>query len=358
MNVLTDNWIKLTNGKKTNVNDILDVPIINISEPVHGYKTALIAFMLLKSYLDKVDEKVINEFVHVKNDGKELGIDQLVFSQPRENTKKLRKDFFIKSDSVSCLCESCCIQSAITISLFSSTAGQGYSAGVLGQRLMIFKRGDTIREIIERNKITRKYTAAEIFKSPYELEFINKTHSSCSLCGDEGSCYTHFRRKPNEFAIPPDDMPLVAKNADNKNLWFSRDLPRLQIMSKINDGSIVFPNEIAIEVGDQISFFSILYDKAKLVTVVDINCVFEDVNFELDASFITKCILLFRKNKPEHMRYDFYRFMEDRYPRNKNFNELAMEYFLRYIPVDVAGLPGNETRLIAMAINKMRERYA
>lgn len=358
MNVLTDNWIKLTNGKKTNVNDILDVPIHNIYTVSSEGNTALIAFMLLKSYLDAVDEKTINEFVQSDNDGKELPIDQIIFSQPRENTKKLGKDLFARGGMINCLCESCCIQSIITISLFSPVAGRGYSAGILGQKLLVFKGGNTIREIIERNKTDKKFNVNEIFKSPYKIQLSSKINSECSLCGDNGICYTHFKRRANGTVVTPDDLPIVIRTTKNKYHMYKSELTPLQIMSKINGGSLVIPDEMTLEAGDRVSFFSILTNQAKIKSINNIDCFFKDVNFELDAKFIIKCILSFYKAELDLMYFRFYRFMEDQYSENKNFNELAMNYFLQYIPDDLSGLSCTNQQLIAMAINKMRERYA
>ena len=358
MNVLTDNWIKLTNGEKTNINDILDVPIHNIYTVFSEGNMALIAFMLLKSYLDVVDEKAINEFVQSNNDGKELPIDQIIFSQPRENTKKLGKDLFVKEGGITCLCESCCIQSIIALSLFSPTAGRGYSAGILGQKLMVFKGGNTIREIIERNKTAKKFNVNEIFKSPYKIHLANKINSECSLCGDNGICYTHFKRKANGNVVTPNNLPIAIKTTKNKYHLYKSELTPLQIMSKINCGSFIIPDEMTLEAGDRVSFFSILTNQAKIKSINNIDCFFKNVNFELDAKFIIKCILSFYDAELDLMYFNFYRFIEDRYSENINFNELAMNYFLQYIPYDLSALSYTKQQLIGMAINKMREKYA
>lgn len=361
LNVLKDDWIALTDGTKTNVTDVLDRPVSDITNIGYGYQTSIIIFMLLMSYLNEVDEEKFSNFMHQPNDGPEQTIDQIIYYQPRENTKKLNKDHFIKRGSINCLCESCCMQSLIELSLFSSTAGQGYSPGLFSRKLVMFKHGNTIREIIENNKIDRKYNFEQLFSTPYKIEFTNESHAKCSMCNTETMCFSNFKRESNGKLELPSELPLVAMTpttqGDNEIYMYRKPLIPLEIISKINNGSIIPPENIKPDIGDRILVYSILFDKAKFISTTEYEFIFNDFNVESDVVFIQKCISSFHKGDKTNIQDTIYKYFEDLMRSKEQLNNLAMKIFMRYIPDDLSRLTPVEKQLMAMAINKMRKRY-
>lgn len=362
LNVLKDNWIALTDGTKTNVTDVLDRPVSDIANISYSYQTSIIIFMLLMSYLDEVDENKFSNFMQQPNDGKEQTIDQIIYYQPRENTKKLNRDHFIKRGSINCLCESCCMQSLIVLSLFPSTAGQGYSPSLFSFKLVMFKNGNTIRKIIENNKINKKYTFEQLFSTPYRIEFTNKSYAKCSMCNTQTMCYSNFKRESSGKLGLPLELPLVAmtpteQNSDKQFYIYRKPLIPLEIISKINSGEIIPPENIKPDIGDQIFVFTILYNKAKLINTTDYEFIFNDFNVEVDVVFIEKCISSFYKGDKTKIQDAIYRHFENLMRSKEQLSELAMKIFIQYIPDDLSRLTPVEQRLMAMAINKMRKRY-
>lgn len=361
LNVLKDDWIALTDGTKTNVTDVLDRPVSDILNISHDYQTSIIIFMLLISYLNEVDEEKFYKFMQQPNDGKEQTIDQIIYYQPRENTKKLNKDHFIKRGSINCLCESCCMQSLITLSLFSSTAGQGYSPGLFSRKLVMFKNGNTIREIIDNNKIDQKYSFNQLFSTPYKIQFTNKSHAKCSICDAETICYSSFKRESNGKLKLPSALPLVAmapsENEDAEIYMCKKLLIPLEIISKINNGSIILPKNVELDIGDRISVFSTLFDKAKFIGNTEYQLIFNNFNVETDVLFIEKCISSFHKIDKTQIQLTIYKYFDDLMRSDDQLNQLAMKIFMQYIPDDILCLTPTQQQLMAMAINKMRNRY-
>lgn len=362
LNVLKDDWIALSDGTKTNVTDILDRPVNDILNISHDYQTSIIIFMLLMSYLDNVDEKDFCNFMQQPNNGNEQSIDQIIYNQPRENTKKLNKDHFIKLGSINCLCESCCMQSLITLSLFSSTAGKGYSPALFAKKLVMFKMGNTIREIIDNNKISQKYNFNQLFSTPFRIEFTNKSHAKCSMCNAETTCYSSFKREPSGKLDFPSSLPLVAmttftQDGDAEIYMYRKPLIPLEIISKINNGSIIPPQNIGPNIGDRILVYSILFDKAKLISTTDYEFIFNKFNVESDVVFIEKCISSFHKEDKTNIQNTIYKYFEDLMRSEEQLNNLAMKIFMQYIPDDILCLTHTQQQLMAMAINKMRNRY-
>lgn len=361
LNVLKDDWIALTDGTKTNVTEILNRPVSDIANISHGYQISIEIFMLLLSYLNDVDEEKFSNFMQQPNDGKEQTIDQIIYYQPRENTKKLNKDHFIKRGSINCLCESCCMQSLITLSLFSSTAGQGYSPGLFSRKLVMFKNGNTIREIIDNNKIDQKYSFNQLFSTPYKIQFTNKSHSKCSICDAETICYSSFKREPNGKLELPPALPLVAmapsRNEDAEIYIYRKPLIPLEIISKINNGSIIPPENVEPNIGDRILVYSILFDKAKLISTTEYEFIFNNFNVESDVLFIEKCISSFHKDDKTYIQDKIYNHFECLMRTEDQLNELAMKIFMQYIPDNILRLTPTQQQLMAMAINKMRNRY-
>lgn len=362
LNVLKDNWIALTDGTKTNVTDVLDRPVSDIANISDGYQISIEIFMLLISYLNEVDEEKFYNFMQQPNNGPEQTIDQIIYYQPRENTKKLNKDHFIKRGSINCLCKNCCMQSLITLSLFSSTSGQGYSPGVFSRKLVMFKNGNTIREIIENNKIDRKYNFEQLFSTPYKIEFTNESHAKCSMCNTETMCFSNFKRESSGKLELPSELPLVAmttftKDGDTEIYMYRKPLIPLEIISKINNGSIIPPENIKPNIGDRILAFSILFDKAKLITTTEYEFIFNNFNVESDVVFIQKCISTFHKGDKTYIQDTIYRHFENLMRSKEQLNDLAMKIFMRYIPDNILRLTPVEQQLMAMAIEKMRKRY-
>lgn len=362
LNVLKDNWIALTDGTKTNVTDVLDRPVSDIANISDGYQISIEIFMLLISYLNEVDEDKFSDFMQQPNNGPEQTIDQIIYYQPRENTKKLNKDHFIKRGSINCLCKNCCMQSLITLSLFSSTSGQGYSPGVFSRKLVMFKNGNTIREIIENNKIDRKYNFEQLFSTPYKIEFTNKSNNTCSMCNTETMCYSSFKRESSGKLGLPSSLPLVAittsiQNGENEIYMYRKPLIPLEIISKINNGSIIPPENIKPNIGDRILAYSILFDKAKFISTTEYEFIFNDFNVESDVVFIQKCISSFHKGDKTNIQDTIYKYFEDLMRSKEQLNNLAMKIFMRYIPDDLSRLTSVEKQLMAMAIEKMRKRY-
>lgn len=362
LNVLKDNWIALTDGTKTNVTDVLDRPVSDIPNISHGYQISIEIFMLLMSYLNEIDEDKFSNFMQQPNDGPEQTIDQIIYYQPRENTKKLNKDRFIKRGSIKCLCESCCMQSLITLSLFPSTAGQGYSPSLFSRKLVMFKHGNTIREIIENNKIDRKYNFEQLFSTPYKIEFTNESYAKCSMCNTETMCYSNFKRESSGKLELPLELPLVAmttftKDGDTEIYMYRKPLIPLEIISKINNGSIIPPENIKPNIGDRILAYSLLFDKAKFISTTEYEFIFNDFNVESDVVFIQNCISSFHKGDKTNIQDTIYKYFEDLMRSKEQLNNLAMKIFMRYIPDDLSRLTPVEKQLMAMAINKMRKRY-
>lgn len=362
LNVLKDNWIALTDGTKTNVTDVLDRPVSDIANISDGYQISIEIFMLLISYLNEVDEEKFYNFMQQPNNGPEQTIDQIIYYQPRENTKKLNKDHFIKRGSINCLCKNCCMQSLITLSLFSSTSGQGYSPGVFSRKLVMFKNGNTIREIIENNKIDRKYSFEQLFSTPYKIEFTNESYAKCSMCNTETMCFSNFKRESSGKLELPPELPLVAmlpttRDGDTEIYLYRKPLIPLEIISKINNGSIIPPENIKPNIGDRILAFSILFDKAKLITTTEYEFIFNNFNVESDVVFIQKCISTFHKGDKTYIQDTIYKYFEDLMRSEEQLNNLAMKIFMRYIPYDISRLTSVEKQLMAMAIEKMRKRY-
>lgn len=362
LNVLKNDWIALTDGTKTNVTDILNRPVSDIANISHGYQISIEIFMLLMSYLNEVNEEKFSNFMQQPNNGPEQTIDQIIYYQPRENTKKLNKDHFIKRGSIKCLCESCCMQSLITLSLFSSTAGQGYSPSLFSRKLVMFKHGNTIREIIENNKINRKYNFEQLFSTSYKIEFTNESYAKCSMCNTETMCYSSFKRESSGKLELPLELPLVAmttftKDGDTEIYMYRKPLIPLEIISKINNGSIIPPENIKPNIGDRILAYSILFDKAKFISTTEYEFIFNDFNVESDVVFIQKCISSFHKGDKTNIQDTIYKYFEDLMRSKEQLNNLAMKIFMRYIPDDLSRLTPVEKQLMAMAINKMRKRY-
>lgn len=362
LNVLKDNWIALTDGTKTNVTDVLDRPVSDIANISDGYQISIEIFMLLISYLNEMDEEKFYNFMQQPNNGPEQTIDQIIYYQPRENTKKLNKDHFIKRGSINCLCKNCCMQSLITLSLFSSTSGQGYSPGVFSRKLVMFKNGNTIREIIENNKIDRKYSFEQLFSTPYKIEFTNESYAKCSMCNTETMCFSNFKRESSGKLELPPELPLVAmlpttRDGDTEIYLYRKPLIPLEIISKINNGSIIPPENIKPNIGDRILAFSILFDKAKLITTTEYEFIFNNFNVESDVVFIQKCISTFHKGDKTYIQDTIYKYFEDLMRSEEQLNNLAMKIFMRYIPYDISRLTSVEKQLMAMAIEKMRKRY-
>lgn len=362
LNVLKDNWIALTDGTKTNVTDVLDRPVSDIANISDGYQISIEIFMLLISYLNEVDEEKFYNFMQQPNNGPEQTIDQIIYYQPRENTKKLNKDHFIKRGSINCLCKNCCMQSLITLSLFSSTSGQGYSPGVFSRKLVMFKNGNTIREIIENNKIDRKYNFEQLFSTPYKIEFTNESHAKCSMCNTETMCFSNFKRESSGKLELPSELPLVAmtpttQDGDNEIYMYRKPLIPLEIISKINNGSIIPPENIKPDIGDRMLAYSILFDKAKFISTTEYEFIFNNFNVELDVVFIQKCISTFHKGDKTYIQDTIYKYFEDLMRSEEQLNNLAMKIFMRYIPDDLSRLTPVEKQLMAMAINKMSKRY-
>ena len=362
LNVLKDDWIALTDGTKTNVTDVLDRPVSDIANISHGYQISIEIFMLLMSYLNEVDEDKFSNFMQQPNDGPEQTIDQIIYYQPRENTKKLNKDHFIKRGSIKCLCESCCMQSLITLSLFPSTAGQGYSPSLFSRKLVMFKHGNTIREIIENNKIDRKYNFEQLFSTPYKIEFTNESYAKCSMCNTETMCYSNFNRKSSGKLGLPLELPLVAmtpteQNSNKRIYIYRKSLIPLEIISKINSGEIIPPENVKPNIGDRIFVFTLLYDKAKLINPTNYEFIFNDFNVEVDVVFIEKCISSFYKGDKTKIQDTIYRHFENLMRSKEQLNDLAMKIFMRYIPDNILRLTPVEQQLMAMAINKMSKRY-
>lgn len=361
LNVLKDDWIALTDGTKTNVTDILNRPVSDIANISDGYQISIEIFMLLISYLNEVDEDKFSDFMQQPNNGPEQTIDQIIYYQPRENTKKLNKDHFIKRGSINCLCKNCCMQSLITLSLFSSTSGQGYSPGVFSRKLVMFKNGNTIREIIENNKIDRKYNFEQLFSTPYKIEFTNESHAKCSMCNTETMCFSNFKRESSGKLELPSELPLVAMTpntqGDNEIYMYRKPLIPLEIISKINNGSIIPPENIKPNIGDRILAYSILFDKAKFISTTEYEFIFNDFNVESDVVFIQKCISSFHKGDKTNIQDTIYKYFEDLMRSKEQLNNLAMKIFIQYIPDDLSRLTSVEKQLMAMAIEKMRNRY-
>ena len=362
LNVLKDNWIALTDGTKTNVTDVLDRPVSDIANISDGYQISIEIFMLLISYLNEVDEDKFSNFMQQPNNGPEQTIDQIIYYQPRENTKKLNKDLFIKRGSINCLCKNCCMQSLITLSLFPSTAGQGYSPSLFSRKLVMFKHGNTIREIIENNKINRKYNFEQLFSTPYKIEFTNESYAKCSMCNTETMCYSNFKRESSGKLELPLELPLVAmttftKDGDTEIYMYRKPLIPLEIISKINNGSIIPPENIKPNIGDRILAYSLLFDKAKFISTTEYEFIFNDFNVESDVVFIQKCISSFHKGDKTNIQDTIYKYFEDLMRSKEQLNNLAMKIFIQYIPDDLSRLTSVEKQLMAMAIGKMRKRY-
>lgn len=361
MNLLTDNWISLTNGSKTNIDDVLDESILNISDLNAGYQTATIIFMLLKSYLKEINEDDFIDFLQTPaeqfNSGKLVTIDQLIYSQPRENAKKLNKDHFIKRGSITCLCEACCTQSIITTSLFTGAAGIGYSPSLYSGSLIMFKSGKTIREIINNNKINEKYKFGQLFSTPYKIRLINSSHSECSLCGAESECYTHFMRESNGKILYPDDLPLVARIADGRRYICRRTKSEIQLLSEINNRNILLPNNIVdLKINEPINIFSLIYDKGKLVDIFDHYVIYDSINVKKEIEFLAEQISTFYQGNIDDIRYR----VADAFPQylhDYSINESAVKIFARFIPDDITALHGTKQQLVAMAINRVVEKY-
>lgn len=361
MNLLTDNWISLTNGSKTNIDDVLDESILNISDLNAGYQTATIIFMLLKSYLKEINEDDFIDFLQTPaeqfNSGKLVTIDQLIYSQPRENAKKLNKDHFIKRGSITCLCEACCAQSILTTSLFTGSAGTGYSPALYSGSLIMFKAGKTIREIINNNKINEKYKFEQLFSTPYKIRLINSTHSECSLCGAESECYTHFMRESNSKILYHDDLPLITRLADGRRYIFKRAKTDIQLLSEINNGDILLPKNIVdLKINEPISMFSIIYDKGKLGNIFDHYVIYDSINVKREIEFLSEQISTFYQGTLDDIRY---RVAEafPQYLHDYSINESAVKIFARFIPDDITVLHGTKQQLVAMAINRMVAKY-
>ena len=362
LNVLKDNWIALTDGTKTNVTDVLDRPVSDIANISDGYQISIEIFMLLISYLNEVDEDKFSDFMQQPNNGPEQTIDQIIYYQPRENTKKLNKDHFIKRGSINCLCESCCMQSLITLSLFSSTAGKGYSPALFAKKLVMLKMGNTIREIIDNNKISQKYNFNQLFSTPFRIEFTNKSHAKCSMCNAETTCYSSFKREPSGKLDFPSSLPLVAmttftQDGDAEIYMYRKPLIPLEIISKINNGAIIPPKNVEPVIGDRILAYSVLFDKAKFISTTEYEFIFNDFNVESDVVFIEKCISSFHKGEKTKIQDAIYAYFENLMRSEEQLNNLAMKIFMQYIPDDLSRLTPTQQQLMAMAINKMRNRY-
>ena len=362
LNLLTDKWITLPDGSKTTVDDILNMPHLNFYGTVSGYHTATIIFMLLKSYLNEVNEEDFLNFMQAPHNAfsssaKEVSIDQLVYTQPRENTKKRNLDFFVKQGSVKCLCEACATQSLFFTSLFGGPCGQGYSPSQYSGSLIAFRSGSTVGEIINNNKINEKYSFEKLFATTYKVMFINEESSECSLCGDNTLCYTHFLREPNNKIVQSDNLPLIVKTDKNSRLYFNKSLTEIQLLSKINSSNIVLPENIGqLNVKDKFNVFSVMYDKAKLVAIKDSEVEYSEININNHIWFLSEQIKTFRKENTYQLEYNIAVLLEN-YLKYDDLNASLMKVFQTFIPDDITALNKTEIRFLATAINRVRERY-
>ena len=366
MNVLEDNWILTKNFKKTNISNALDMPILDLIGLEPAYDTSLIIFMLLKSYLKSVDKKDFVDFLQTpinefKSNPKRVSIDQLVFNQPRINALKRNTDFFVKRGNIKCLCDSCAIRSLLVTSLFSGSCGQGYSSGLYNNKLIMFKSGYTMREIINNNKIEEKYSFKQLFSSPYKIKFIdnNKIYNECSICTNMANCYTEFFREPNKDYNYNDNLPLVIKTKKGKLFVSNKMLSDIQILSKINDGFIQLPSNIAdLKIGECINAFSIIYDKAKLVDLIDFQIHYSSINVNKDIFFLSELIKEFKKINRDELEYDIARkFNIGISSTDYDVNKRAIEIFKSYLPDEISSLHPTTQQIIATALNKMRRKY-
>lgn len=362
LNLLTDKWITLPDGSKTTIDDILNMPHLNFYGTVAGYHTATIIFMLLKSYLDEVNEEDFLYFMQApysafSSSAKEVSIDQLVYTQPRENTKKRNADFFVKQGSVKCLCEACATQSLFFTSLFGGACGQGYSPSQFSGSLIAFRSGNTVGEIINNNRINKKYSFEQLFSTPYKVRFINDGIEECSLCGDKILCYTHFLREPNDKIVQSDNFPLVVKTDKNSRLYFKKYLTEIQLLGKINNSNIVLPDNIGqLNVKDNFNIFSVMYDKAKLVDIIDSEIEYSEININNHIWFLSEQIKTFRKEKTDELEYNIAVLLEG-YLKYDDLNASLMKVFQNFIPDDITALSETKIQFLATAINRVRERY-
>ena len=368
MNVLEGNWILTKNLKKTNISNALDMPILDLIGLEAGYDTSLIIFMLLTSYLNSVDEKDFVDFLQTpinefKSDPKKVSIDQLVFTQPRINAIRRNTDFFVKRGNIKCLCESCATRSLLVTSLFSGSCGQGYSSSLYNNKLIIFKTGYTMREIIKNNKIEEKYSFQQLFSSPYKIKFIDssKIYNKCSICSDMTDCYTEFYREPNGYFEYNDNLPLVFKTKNEKQYIFNKRQSDIQILSKINDGFILLPSNVKdINIGDHVNVFSIFYDKAKLVGILDSQITYNTINVHKDILFLSEQIKTFREIDSSDLQYLIslgFDMRLDLRLENYDVNKRAIKIFGQFLPDDISQLHSTTQQMVGNAINKVRKKY-
>ncbi|OCG45727.1 hypothetical protein A9G34_01095 [Gilliamella sp. Choc4-2] len=360
LNLLTDDWICLNGASKTNIDEVLDIPVYKIFGTVTGYQNAIVVFMLLKNYLKNINENDFINFFQTPIDEfispKEVTIDQLVYNQPRENTKKRNTDFFIKRGMINCLCEACATQSLFVTALFGGPCGVGYSTSSYCNKLLMFKNGETIREIIKNNKIEKKYSFNEIFSNPYKIKFINTVFGECSLCGKKTNCYTHFLREPAPQTTRMDNLPLVAKNKNGEPFFYRNRLANIQLVSKINDGSIVLPENINPTVNDEINAFSILYNKAKPLSTEEHCFCYSDVNLSGDIYFLSQQIKTFSVHHDDDLQYEIAMLFEI-YLKNNSINESAIKIMKRFVPSDITALRSEKQKSLAVALNRVVSRY-
>lgn len=361
MNLLKDNWIPLIDGSKTNVNDILDIPTEKILDAVSGYNTAIVIFMLLKSYLNEVKEEDFTSFLQASNHEfsstvKKVTIDQIVYTQPRENTKQRNLDLFVKRDTVKCLCESCSTLSLFFISSFCGTAGQGYSIPQYGGKLIAFRSGNTIREIINNNKISEKYSFKELFQTPYKIKFINTQLDKCSLCGEKTMCYTEVLRESRNRQ-ERSKLPLIVKNKKDEPSFLKTKLSEIQVMGDINNGLMKLPSNInKLNVKDKFHLFTVIYNKAKLRETIDFEFEYSEINVNQHIWYVAQQVKTFTEKHTDELEY-YISILLEIYLKNNDLNHSLMEIFKKFIPDDITVLKPTEVQFLATAINRMRARY-
>jgi hypothetical protein len=361
MNLLTDNWICLSNGTKTNINDVLDKPVSEIFSGVLGYSSAIIVFALLKSYLKEVNEADFIDFLQTpanqfKSD-KLVPIDQIVYNQPRASTIKRNRDHFIKRGGVKCLCEGCATQSLLVTALFGGPCGAGYFPSLYSSRLLAFKSGNTLREILDNNRIKEKYDFKQLFSSPYKICFTEKKFGECSLCGEETGCYSEFMRESAGDFECVDNLPLIVRNRSGKVFVYSSALTPIQKLSRINNGDILLPsNTDNVNINDKIHFFSIIYNKSQIMDIDDTDITYSSVNIVRDIDFLTNLILSFHVADRETLQYNIATLFSSLL-NIYDINQAAIKIFEKFMPDDTSRLRGEKFQALAVAANKIQQKY-
>ncbi|HEE9631285.1 TPA: hypothetical protein R8E83_003566 [Escherichia coli] len=267
INVKYDSWILVSNNDGSlahvSVEEAKKLPLSSL-----GYVRSEIKFAVLM-LLIAIDNYSYNGINYLDDDNAEDGnrcdIAKLFLDSPGVATLKANKDHFVKRDSViTSICPQCYPAIAYAYTQFIGAGGRGYRPGAASNRSLYIVSGETIGDVIARNKINKASPQiSRYFATPVYLRPV-KSHTSCAcdMCGKKANCYSEIYISVSpaspEINVPP--HPHAAISANGKEASFAQWKTKFNAIANIADIEYGTPPDVVMnnaQEGDKLLFIGL-----------------------------------------------------------------------------------------------------